>query len=49
MKKRFVKFALLAAVLFAAAPAFAQSVDDKIKALEQENRALRARLAQRRS
>ena len=36
MKKRFVKFALLSAVLFAAAPAFAQSVDDKIKSLEQE-------------
>jgi hypothetical protein len=36
MKKRFVKLALLSAVLFAAAPAFAQSVDDKIKALEQE-------------
>ena len=36
MKKRFVKLALLSAVLFAAAPAFAQSVDEKIKALEQE-------------
>ncbi|HEY7219885.1 MAG TPA: hypothetical protein VH985_15975, partial [Candidatus Binatia bacterium] len=36
MKKRFVKLALLSAVLFAAAPVFAQSVDDKIKALEQE-------------
>ena len=36
MKKRFVKLALLSAVLFAAAPAFAQSVDDKIKSLEQE-------------
>ena len=36
MKKRFVKFALLAAMLVAAPPAFAQSVDDKIKALEQE-------------
>src|SRR3970040_1019078 len=36
MKKRFVKLALLAAVLFAAAPASAQSVDDKINALEQE-------------
>jgi hypothetical protein len=36
MEKRFVKLALLSAVLFAAAPAFAQSVDDKIKALEQE-------------
>jgi hypothetical protein len=36
MKKRFVKLALLTAVLFAAAPAFAQSVDDKIKTLEQE-------------
>jgi len=36
MKKRFVKLALLSAVLFAAAPAFAQSVDDKIKTLEQE-------------
>lgn len=36
MKKRFVKLALLSAVLFAAAPVFAQSVDDKIKSLEQE-------------
>jgi hypothetical protein len=36
MKKRFVKLALLSAVLFAAAPAFAQTVDDKIKSLEQE-------------
>jgi hypothetical protein len=36
MKKRFVKLALLSATLFAAAPAFAQSVDDKIQALEQE-------------
>jgi hypothetical protein len=36
MKKRFVKLALLSAVLFAAAPAFAQNVDDKIKSLEQE-------------
>ncbi|HMF51989.1 MAG TPA: hypothetical protein VK603_25250, partial [Candidatus Saccharimonadales bacterium] len=36
MKKRFVKLALLSAVLFAAAPAFAQSVEDKIKSLEQE-------------
>src|SRR6266568_8402254 len=36
MKKRFGKLALLSAVLFAAAPAFAQSVDDKIKSLEQE-------------
>ena len=36
MKKRFVKLALLAAVLFAAAPASAQSVDDKIRTLEQE-------------
>jgi hypothetical protein len=36
MKKRFVKLALLAAVLFAAAPASAQSVDEKIRSLEQE-------------
>src|SRR4030095_12594259 len=36
MKKRFVKLALLSAVLFAAAPARAQSVDDKIRTLEQE-------------
>ena len=36
MKKRFVKLALLSAVLLAAATAFAQSVDDKIKSLEQE-------------
>ena len=36
MKKRFVKLALLSAALFAAAPAFAQSVDDKIRSLEQE-------------
>ena len=36
MKKRFVKLALLSAVLFAAAPVFAQSVDEKIKSLEQE-------------
>jgi hypothetical protein len=36
MKKRFVKLALLSAVLFAAAPLRAQSVDEKIKALEQE-------------
>jgi hypothetical protein len=36
MKKRFVKLALLSAVLFAAAPVFAQSVDEKINALEQE-------------
>jgi hypothetical protein len=36
MKKRFVRLALLSAVLFAAAPASAQSVDDKIKSLEQE-------------
>src|SRR5258705_6267974 len=36
MKQRFVELALLSAVLFAAAPAFAQSVDDKIKSLEQE-------------
>ena len=36
MKKRLVKLALLSAVLFAAAPASAQSVDDKIKMLEQE-------------
>ena len=36
MKKRLVKLALLSAVLFAAAPASAQSVDDKIKSLEQE-------------
>ena len=35
MKKR-LKLALLSAVLFAAAPAAAQSVDDKIKMLEQE-------------
>jgi hypothetical protein len=36
MKKRLVKLALLAAALFAAAPASAQSVDDKIRTLEQE-------------
>src|SRR5512147_3022719 len=36
MKKRFVKLALLSAVLFAAAPVFAQSVDEKIRSLEQE-------------
>ena len=36
MKKRFVRLALLSAVLFAAAPSFAQSVDEKIKSLEQE-------------
>ncbi len=36
MKKRFVKLALLSAVLFAASPVFAQSVDEKIQALEQE-------------
>jgi hypothetical protein len=36
MKKRLVKLALLSAVLFAAVPASAQSVDDKIKMLEQE-------------
>src|SRR5262245_14807100 len=36
MKKRFVKLALLSALLFAAAPVRAQSVDDKIKALENE-------------
>jgi hypothetical protein len=36
MKKRLVKLALLSAVLFAAAPASAQSVDDKIRTLEQE-------------
>ena len=42
MKKRFVKLALLAAVLFAAAPASAQSVDDKIKTLEQELTQLKA-------
>src|SRR4030095_5599354 len=36
MKKRFVKLALLSAVLFAAAPVRAQNVDDKIKALENE-------------
>ena len=36
MKKRLVKLALLSAVLFAASPASAQSVDDKIKSLEQE-------------
>ncbi|MGE5214151.1 MAG: hypothetical protein ACM3NN_10715, partial [Nitrospirota bacterium] len=36
MKKRFVKLALFSAVLFAAAPVFAQSVDEKIQALEQE-------------
>ena len=36
MKKRFVKLALLSAVLFAAASARAQSVDDKIRSLEQE-------------
>ena len=36
MKKRFVKLALLSAVLFAAAPSFAQSVDEKIRSLEQE-------------
>ena len=36
MKKRFVKLALLSAVLFAAASAGAQSVDDKIRSLEQE-------------
>jgi len=36
MKKRLVKLALLSAVLFAAAPARAQSVDDKIRTLEQE-------------
>jgi len=37
MKKRLVKLALLAAAaLFTAAPASAQSVDDKIKSLEQE-------------
>jgi hypothetical protein len=36
MKKRFVKLALLSAVLFAASPVFAQSVDEKIKSLEQE-------------
>ena len=36
MKTRFVNLALLSAALFAAAPAFAQSVDDKIKSLEQE-------------
>ena len=41
MKKRFGKLALLSAVLFAAAPAFAQSVDDKIKMLEQELTALK--------
>ena len=35
MKRKFVGFAMLAAVL-AAAPAFAQSVDEKINALEQE-------------
>jgi len=42
MKKRFVKLALLAAVLFAAAPASAQSVDDKIRSLEQELTQLKA-------
>jgi hypothetical protein len=42
MKKRFVKLALLAAVLFAATPASAQSVDDKIKTLEQELSQLKA-------
>ena len=36
MKKRFVKLALLSAVLFAAAPVFAQNVDQRIQALEQE-------------
>src|SRR5438105_13132725 len=36
MEKRFWALALLSAVLFAAAPAFAQSVDEKIKSLEQE-------------
>src|ERR1700752_5232863 len=36
MKKRFVKLAMLSAVLFSGAPPFAQSVDDKIKSLEQE-------------
>jgi hypothetical protein len=41
MKKRFVKLALLSAALFAAAPAFAQSVDDKIKSLEQELQSLK--------
>ena len=34
--KRFMKLALLFAVIFAAAPAFAQSIDDRIKSLEQE-------------
>jgi hypothetical protein len=36
MEKRFMRLALLFAVIFAAAPAFAQSIDDKIKSLEQE-------------
>jgi hypothetical protein len=36
MKKRFVGLALLAAVLFAAAPASAQGVDEKIRSIEQK-------------
>jgi hypothetical protein len=36
MEKRFMRLALLFAVIFAAAPAFAQSIDDRIKSLEQE-------------
>jgi hypothetical protein len=36
MEKRFMKLALLFAVILAAAPAFAQSIDDRIKSLEQE-------------
>src|SRR5918994_519956 len=36
MNKRFMGLGMLSAFLLAAAPAFAQGVDDKIKALEQE-------------
>jgi hypothetical protein len=36
MENRFMKLALLFAVILAAAPAFAQTIDDKIKVLEQE-------------
>jgi hypothetical protein len=36
MKMRFVKLALLSAVFLAAAPVGAQSIDDRIKSLEQE-------------
>ena len=36
MNKRFMGLGMLGAFLLAAAPAFAQGVDDKIKALEQE-------------